>query len=123
MSCSEALTWLRAQIAAAKAAAEAAARCAEVKDGHWYDEEDEVTDDNGWRIASSGSPAVIAYIALDDPRNGIADCEAKLAILEHCEGALQYPANGPLASLARRNSDSLLAAYRNRAGFKPEWIT
>ena len=45
----------------------AASLCAEVKDGRWFDEEDEITDDNGLRLATINSPPVTTHIARNDP--------------------------------------------------------
>ena len=49
------------------AAAAAAALCAEIKDGRWFDEEDEITDGDGLRLATINSFAVTTHIARNDP--------------------------------------------------------
>ena len=65
------LTTLAAQIEARltedETAAAAAALCAEIKDGRWFDEEDEITDGDGLRLATINSFAVTTHIARNDP--------------------------------------------------------
>jgi hypothetical protein len=82
VSSDEMITWLREEIRARKTLALAAMERAEVKDGHWFGEEDEITDDNGLRLATVNHPDVTAHIAANDPRSVIAACDAELAILD-----------------------------------------
>jgi hypothetical protein len=82
VSADDLTAWLRDTIRARRALAEAAMQRAEVKDGHWYDGEDEITDEDGLRLATVNHPDVTAHIAANDPRTVLASCEADLAILD-----------------------------------------
>ena len=62
-------------------AATAAALCAEVKDGRWFDEEDEITDDNGLRLATINSPPVTTHIARNYPARVLRRVEATRSLV------------------------------------------
>ena len=118
--------WLRAQVVARLAAAKLAAR----EGGKWT--QDGVNTGNisslgGQVVYDEGSPDEYqaAHIALNDPQDVIARCEAELAILdEHgpsevapdacrrCKGGLAFPC---------RTVRLLASGYRHRPGYAEAW--
>ena len=62
-------------------AARDARRCAEVKDGRWFDGEDEINDDNGLRLATVNHPFVTTHIARHDPARVLRDVTATRALV------------------------------------------
>lgn len=126
--------WLREQVQARLELARKAALCGEVKDGRWFaddDLDDEVCDDNGWRILAAVSGSHVAlHVEANDPRDVIARCEAELAILDWFEEAERkacdaYGDESITAKLARAHSwrvtRLLGTGYRHADGYKPEW--
>lgn len=65
------IAFLRARLDEDEAAARDARACAEVKDGRWFDGEDEINDDNGLRLATVNHPFVTAHIARHDPARAL----------------------------------------------------
>ena len=61
------IAFLRARLDEDEETARDARACAEVKDGRWFDGEDEINDDNGLRLATVNHPFVTAHIARHDP--------------------------------------------------------
>jgi hypothetical protein len=139
MSEPDVAAWTRKQVEDIKALAVAVMACAEVRDGHWFDEEDEITDDNGLRLATVNSPPVTSHIAANDPRSVIADLEAKLAILDEHKGVTsEYGGSGfktgEMACASCGADDGwwgvaypcrtvllLAAGYRHRPGYQQAW--
>jgi len=95
----EPVAWLRAQVEARKALAEAATP------GPWEPEGDDPTDDevyigldddSAWRVAILRGPEShenMLHVAANDPRDVIARCEAELAILDEHE--MSWPDQTP----------------------------
>lgn len=128
------LSWLRREVEAEKAAAEAL-------DGKAWTVADDGDDfayldiEGGGRTANSCGccgvgtldKAEAVHIALHDPRDTIARCEAELALLdellpelESAEEVIRAEWNaGP--DLSGALIRALLAAYRHRPGYLPEW--
>lgn len=147
MSNPEAVAWLRSQIEGDKAAAEAAHRAGE---GHWwrcttsdvhgtnrpvgalyggqpaYDADGEVFGGTTIVVYDEGRPTdeQFAHIALHDPQDVIADCEAKLAILDECDLLLKvgiaYPDEAGPES-ATRIVRLMAQGYRHRDGYTQHW--
>lgn len=78
-----------------------------------------------WRGLLVDDERLAAHIARHDPRNVIADCEAKLAVLQAWESgvrALDGQSVPPGSELAPDTAIALMcAAYRHRPGWKTEW--
>jgi hypothetical protein len=135
VSADEMTAWLRAQVEADKAAAGLAAR-----EGSVWTEDDPLRRTGA--ISSLGGPVVYDEGAPDehqaehrvgDPRDAIADCDAKLAILD--EHGPFDPASEWLSAFCRRCGDLdsnrvavpcrtvrlLASGYRHRAGWQEGW--
>ena len=115
----ESVAWLRAAIEGDKAAAEAVSDPAEISMGAEY-------------VDFYGSDESAEYIRRHEPRGTIARCEAALKVLDlhgpnrygyclacdpdscGCVGSGDYPC----ATVC-----TVLAGYRHREGFKPEWVS
>jgi Family of unknown function (DUF6221) len=135
------VAWLRAQVEARKAAAEAATP------GPWVFEGDDPTDDELYTIFDTGPDHLFAqtvaftrhrqvangqHMAWNDPRDAIARCEAELGIIEAHDRPKHYcplpvlpgihsqlwtPEEGPCWTLRL-----LLSAYRHRPGYcEDDW--
>lgn len=149
---SDLLSWLRSTIEGDKAAAELAASGEHngvAFTGHWtFTHGDDVVYQDGRRIpggegivsrscdccgpASAGHAEDLAHIALHDPRDTIARCEAELALLDefipiveeldyiaYSEGLGSLPYGEP----QRRLLKTLASGYRHRPGFNPDWVS
>jgi hypothetical protein len=144
VSAGEMTAWLRAQVEADKAAARAAGD-GRAGDYRWReldpdslpglvgtDTGDVVTFNNGTAAyAVSPSPGQAAHVAVHDPRDVIADCDAKLDALDLCERVIRDDAEelggcGAAASwtglaVARLTVQMLASGYRHRDGWQEEW--
>ncbi|WP_199572698.1 DUF6221 family protein [Streptomyces murinus] len=75
--------WLGEQFDADERIARAAQQNGDVKDGHWFDDEDEeVIDDSGWRIAFTVDTGTRAHIAAHDPARVLREIDAKRALMK-----------------------------------------
>jgi len=81
----EMIQFIRARLDEAERIARAAAQEGEARDGRWDDDEDEVSDSSGWRIAVCFTPARTAHVALHDPAHVLADIKAKRTVLDAWE--------------------------------------
>jgi Family of unknown function (DUF6221) len=128
--------WLRAQVEADKAAAVLAAR-----EGSEWKQDDpqrypgQISSLGGMVVYDEGAPDEhqAAHIAIHDPRDVIADCDAKLEILAEYETArVMYEsararggriAPGVMsgAMTLRRVLDLLASGYRHRDGWQEGW--
>lgn len=115
----ESVIWLRSAIEGDKATAEAVRDPSEISVGAEF-------------VDHCGSDEAAEYIRRHDPRDAIARCEADLKVLDlhgpnrygycltcdpdscGCVGSGDYPC----ATVC-----TILAGYRHREGFKPEWVT
>jgi Family of unknown function (DUF6221) len=77
--------FLKARLDEVEEAARDARACAEVKDGRWFDGEDEINDDNGFRLATVNHPFVTTHIALHDPARTLRQVEADRRLLAKYE--------------------------------------
>lgn len=131
------VAWLRAQVEARKALAEAATQVP------WEPEGDDLTDDEVWidvdgeqwrHVICRGpqSHENMLHVALNDPRDVIARCEAELAILdEHGPDDTFGPddvcccacGDRPQVPFPCRTVRVLLGAYKHQPGFKAEWAS
>ena len=75
------VAFLNARLDEDEEAARDARACAEVKDGRWFDGEDEINDDNGYRLATVNHPFVTTHIARHDPDRTLREVAAKRAML------------------------------------------
>lgn len=127
---SDLVTWLHAQIEEQKSSAFAA------WSGPWMPDPDGyvVVDDEGQHVADGFSlsnrqlRATVVHIALNNPVNVIARCDAELAILglhheragscDHCGGLPGYETDSewPCQTLAL-----LASGYQHLLGFKEHW--
>jgi hypothetical protein len=145
--------WLRAQVEADKAAAEAAPgehwsvftevdiAGASVYDEQWvllypkrYDHDKPLSAEpgaTGPQYIEHRRNELAAHIAIHDPRDVIADCDAKLAALDLCERVIRDDAEdhddcGAASSwtgfaVARLTVQLLASGYRHRDGWQEEW--
>lgn len=79
---SDLIAFLTARLAEDEEVARDARACAEVKDGRWFDGEDEINDDNGLRLATVNHPFVTAHIARHDPSRVLREVEADRRLIE-----------------------------------------
>ena len=124
------VAFLNARLDEDEEAARDARACAEVKDGRWFDGEDEINDDNGYRLATVNHPFVTAHIALHDPDRELREVEVKRRLIERYERAAAVPES---VSSFVRGQDSgyreacldaikdLTAAYSDFPGYRQEW--
>jgi Family of unknown function (DUF6221) len=141
----EAVTWLRKQIEGDKAAAEAATpgpwawEATGEKDSSWA--VGLVQDEDGNTLSGQiepgegiiidgvcegidGNLADAAHIGLHNPAGVIADCEAKLAILDNAaDDAERYGEESLEGRIALHFVDLLASAYRHREGYARYWGT
>jgi len=138
---SEAVAWLRQVIEGDKVLAETAA---DGSDGHWWRRMDTYVDGTSYPVGhlisdedpygmsepvvyDEGRPneAQFEHIACHDPRNAIADCEAKLGILGLYDLWAAEPADRPaLGAAVCAISDAvghLASAYKYREGYAEHW--
>jgi hypothetical protein len=130
--------WLRAQVEADKAAALAVRDNSAPWEGRWQPRGTHGLETyNGWPLAIAGPrfgdfrPGVLEHIAIHDPRDVIADCDAKLAVLDLCERVIRDDAEdhddcGAADSwtgfaVARLTVQLLASGYRHRDGWQEEW--
>ncbi len=138
MSADEMTAWLRAQVEADKAAAEAAPGAHWRGDGEgcWAITENGREDlvlGSAWAGSYEAGVATVAHAVLHDPRDVIADCDAKLAALDLCERVIRDDAEdhddcGAAGSwtglaVARLAVQLLASGYRHRDGWQGEWLT
>jgi hypothetical protein len=123
----EMTAWLRAQVEADKAAAEAATP------GEWAALDDgvmSIEDEDQWPVGVTQSRRDRedrVHIAIHDPRDVVADCDAKLAILgryerqaaKYGENCMEEDRAWILASVVRL----LASGYRHRDGWQEGWLT
>ena len=138
MSDEGAVAWLRQVIEGDKAAAVAATP------GPWAFEGDDITDDDLYSVHDGEHGDLVGqtvaftrdrqvengeHMARQNPLNVIADCEAKLAILDFCalaaviaaaEPSLLGPAHSKAAVLELVLRD-LASGYRHREGYADHW--
>lgn len=132
MSYSDLAAWLRTTITAEKSTAEraTAGRWAVAVDarGRWRVDvarwNDYLTDyEVTGRIVRPRNFRDAEHIALHDPRDTIARCEADLELIDGlaqvADGAETY--GGTAAWLAEDLLEDVAQGYRHRSGFKPEW--
>lgn len=148
MSGDKAVAWLREQVQARLATAKKAATVAGSvwRAGHFFDEAGIST---AGILSESGSPLadtltrddeeMAPHIALNDPADVIARCEAELAILDEHGPAADYPADYP-AKCQRcitgrrgypdewpdddypcRTAHLVASGYRHRPGYGDHW--
>lgn len=135
------LIWLRQQVESDKARAEAAAWTSDAQT--WAVSHSVKPHERPWVILdglddgvvivaaeSSGAEGVANHIAAHDPRDVIADCESKLAIIEECAywyGKVNAQDPDPMPDLAGRFEVAMsvlrpmIQGYRHRDGYNPEW--
>jgi hypothetical protein len=120
--------WFRAQVEADKAAAELAAR-----EGSQWKQADPlrypgaIASLGGMVVYDEGAPDEhqAAHIAIHDPRDVIADCDAKLAVLDFRDLAETWEraAGKPQkqAEVLRIVVRQLASGYRHRDGWQESW--
>jgi hypothetical protein len=142
--------WLRAQVEADKAAA--SALIGDGCTGIWEIDHYRAVRDSGsparpfdgvvhdratWRTVDAArarhADAQARHVAVHDPRDVIADCEAKLAALDLCERVIREDAGkhddcGAADSwtgfaVARLTVQLLASGYRHRDGWQESWAT
>jgi hypothetical protein len=63
------------------------------------------------------------HIALHDPRDTIARCEAELALLARYDGPDERGTTPDFWCGIREAIEMIAAGYKHRPGFNPEWVT
>lgn len=120
--------WLQAQIEGDKALAEVLVSGALVSPV-WREMSSGVLDvgdhdpaDHWAGVWAAGDSRLTRFIASHDPRAIIADCEAKLAILEYAEATSErYGRESVPARIALQCVAVLGSGYQHRPGYREEW--
>ena len=116
------IAFLNARLDEDEVVARKAAECAEVKDGRWFDGEDEINDDNGLRLATVNSPPVTVHCARHDPGRVLREVEAGRALVSGYERALvKAPGNTPLINTLIRLMRARAAVWCGHRDFRREW--
>ena len=132
----EAVAWLRAQVEGDRALALAAgddeqARTWAGSDNGYSAVGGVVRDGHGeYVVYDEGSPntAQALHMGVHDPRDAIADCAAKLALLDFCcrviaddEGHEYWSDGWAGLGVAKMAVGSVAASYRHREGYGKHW--
>jgi hypothetical protein len=82
-------------------------------------------DDPDWGVFDlspfTDADEVCAHVIRHDPARELRDVQADRAILDYCVKALSYPANVPLANLARRVLAARVAVWSDHPDYRLEW--
>lgn len=134
MASDDMLSWLRSTIEGDRVAAEKLVSRANARQGAWSFDNMQVRDEAGHLVVKHTWPDEGEHIALHDPRDTIARCEAELDILDQVLPEVRrisvrlaeefggiWP-GGMLTSSEKMLLTTLAKGYRHRPGFRPEWV-
>jgi Family of unknown function (DUF6221) len=126
----EAIGWLREQVQARMATARVAAAVEGGDHASWLPAYGTVVDaaDEDWAITTGTLDEIAAHMALNDPQDAIARCEAELGILNlyRLWAAEDLSGNAALGAAACAVSDAvrhLASGYKHRDGYAEHWGT
>ncbi|MEU6725515.1 DUF6221 family protein [Nonomuraea wenchangensis] len=134
MASDEMLSWLKATIEGDKAKAEAnGGQEWTVQENSWEEGWSFIQTGEGGEHGKScgccgeGTIETVAgtHMAIHDPRDTIARCEAELRLIDRLDAAAKDSVNYdlPARHLAEDAIEALASGYRHRPGFKPEWVS
>lgn len=124
----EAIAWLREQVAQRMETARLAAAAEGGSHASWLPAYGTVVDaaDEDWAVITDTVDEIAAHIALNDPQDVIARCEAELGILDlyglwAAEDLNGNPALGAAACAVSDAVRHLASGYKYRDGYAQHW--